>query len=90
MTVFLRANQEPFPGAGIWGLTRDEADALRAELETLREEGGLASAETDYASLVSTRGIFLGRSSWTMFLSGSIRQAGLEAAQGWDWLSPGR
>ncbi len=60
MTVFLRADQEPFPGAGIWALTQDEADALRAEIEALREEGSLA-AETDYEAMVDARGIFLGR-----------------------------
>ena len=60
MTVFLRADQEPFPSAGVWALTQDEADTLRAEIEALREEGSL-SPEMDYEEMVGDRGVFLGR-----------------------------
>ncbi len=62
MRVFLRADQEPFPGAGVWALTRDEADALRTEIGSLREVGSSAAGSVDYEAMVSTRGIFLG---WT-------------------------
>jgi hypothetical protein len=61
MTTFLRVNQEPFPGAGVWALTQEEADILRAEMEALREEGDNIVMETDFEALVSIRGEFLGR-----------------------------
>jgi hypothetical protein len=61
MTVFLRANQEPFPGAGVWALTKERAEVLRKELATLREGNNLASAATDLESIVSVHGIFIGR-----------------------------
>ncbi len=62
MRVFLRADQEPFPGAGVWAMTRNEANALRAEIDSLREAGSAAAVSADYEAVVSARGIFLG---WT-------------------------
>ena len=61
MTVFLRATQEPFEGAGVWALTRDEAEVLREEMAALREDGSVAAADKDYEALVDIHGAFLGR-----------------------------
>jgi len=56
MTVFQRSTQDPVKDAGVWALTREEAEELKAEIARLREEG----EKPDYESLVSARGIFLG------------------------------
>jgi len=62
MTVFQRGTQDPIEGAGIWALTRDEAEALRAGVTQMREESGIAAAQDqDYESLVSIHGTFLGK-----------------------------
>ncbi|NIO06701.1 MAG: hypothetical protein GTO40_01450, partial [Deltaproteobacteria bacterium] len=61
MTVFLRANQEPFPDAGVWALTREKAEVLKEELAALREGNNLASSDTDLESIISVHGTFLGR-----------------------------
>jgi hypothetical protein len=76
MTTFLRANQEPFPGAGVWALTQEEADGLRAEMETLREEGDNTVMETDFEALVDIRGMFLGRTNGDGKLYHSFNEAG--------------
>jgi hypothetical protein len=61
MTVFLRINQEPFTGAGVWALTKEQKEVLREELEALREGNNLASMDTDLESIVSVHGTFIGR-----------------------------
>jgi len=61
MTVLARSTAEPVAGAGIWALTREEAEALREEMTAMRESTDTALAETDWESAVSVRGIFLGR-----------------------------
>ncbi len=48
MTVFLRQNQEPFPGAGVWAFTQDEAELLREEIKALRENTDVATEDKDY------------------------------------------
>jgi len=59
MTVFQRRTLEPVKDAGVWALTRDQAEALKQELTSVREAGG-NTAEVDYESLVSVHGFFLG------------------------------
>jgi len=76
MTVFLRANQEPFPGAGVWAITRERAEALQEELAALREAGSLASADTDLEGIFSIHGDFLGRTDGKGKLYHSFDEAG--------------
>src|SRR3989338_11222184 len=59
--VFLRENQEPFPGAGVWAISADTADSLKDELGILREDANPADADKDYESLLGKHGIFLGQ-----------------------------
>ncbi len=61
MTVFLRANQEPFPDAGVWALTKERAEVLKEELAVLREGNNLASSDTDLEGIISIHGTFLDR-----------------------------
>jgi len=76
MTVFLRATQEPFEGAGIWALTRDKAEVLKEEMSALREDGSLAAAEKDYEALVDIHGIPLGRTDEDGKLYHTFTEAG--------------
>jgi len=61
MSVFQRRTQEPVEGAGIWALTRGEAEVLKEQLAEARGKNGVAAGEQDYESLVSIHGTFLGR-----------------------------
>ncbi|MFC1948766.1 hypothetical protein ACFLW0_01130 [Chloroflexota bacterium] len=63
MTVFLRSNQEPFPGAGVWAFTREQAEIMRQEMNAASADGTVtASAEAkDYEALANIHGTFLGR-----------------------------
>jgi len=60
MTVFQRLTQDPVEGTAIWAPTRDEAEALKAEVTQMREEDSIAAGELDYESLVSVHGFRLG------------------------------
>ncbi len=61
MTVFLRSNQEPFPGSGVWVFTQDEAEALREGIKALRENTDVAPEDKDYEAVADVHGRFLGR-----------------------------
>ena len=59
MTVFQRGTQDQVNEAGVWALIRDEAEALKQEVTSIREASA-NTAEVDYESLVSVHGFFLG------------------------------
>jgi len=59
ITVFQRGTQEPVKDAGVWALTRDNAQDLKEELVSLREQG-VKLVDVDLESIVSGYGIFLG------------------------------
>ena len=59
VTVFDRQTKGPVEGAGVWLMSRENAEGLRAEIAALREEGNTAAAEQDYVDLVSAHGEFL-------------------------------
>jgi hypothetical protein len=61
MTVFQRSDQTPMEGAGVWAFTSDQAPLLEAEIDRLRESGTAMNADTDWESIVSIYGSFLGR-----------------------------
>ncbi len=76
MRVFLRANQEPFEGAGVWALTQENAEALRAEMAALKEDAGLAAEEPDREALMNIYGTFLGRTGTDGRLYHTFEEAG--------------
>ncbi len=76
MTVFLRYNQEPFPGAGVWAFTQDEAELLREEIKALRENADVAAEDKDYEAMADARGRFLGRTDENGKLYHSFGEAG--------------
>ena len=60
MTVFQRGTEDPVKDAGIWAITRENAESLRERIAELREEDENAIRELDWESLVSGYGFFLG------------------------------
>lgn len=76
MTVFLRANQEPFEGAGIWALTRDSAEILKEEMAALRAEAGPTAIDGEIEALMNIHGTFLGRTNEDGKLYHTFEEAG--------------
>lgn len=73
--VFLRENQEPVEGAGVWALTKDSAEALRTESETLKGKA-VNGEEPDYEALLGGRGSFLGKTGGNGKLLHTFKEAG--------------
>jgi hypothetical protein len=61
MTVFLRADQEPFEGAGVWAITREQAEVYKEQASALRQDETIKAEEKDYEALADIHGTFLGR-----------------------------
>ena len=74
--AFLRENQEPFPGAGVWAINQDTDQALKEELSQLRQDYGPTDEEKDYESILNVHGIFLGRTGGDGRLACTFEQAG--------------
>jgi hypothetical protein len=60
MRVFLRWNQEPFEGAGVWAFTRDQAEIMREEVRKIAEDESIPVDKKDYEALASVHGTFIG------------------------------
>ena len=60
MRVFLRWNQEPFEGAGVWAFTRDQAEIMKEEVRRLAEDESTPVDKKDYEALASVHGTFIG------------------------------
>jgi hypothetical protein len=61
MRVFLREDQEPFEGAGVWALTEDEAETMREEVTALNSDAGTAAEDKDYEAIADIHGTLIGR-----------------------------
>ncbi len=64
LTVFSRVNQEPVAGAGIWALTKENAESLKKDIQNSRQNGNNL-AEQDFEAMVNVSGSFLGRTNAT-------------------------
>ena len=60
ITVFDRQASEPAEGAGVWLISREKAEELKAEIAALRKEDSISASEQDYESIISLHGKFLG------------------------------
>lgn len=60
ITVYQRSIQDPVKDAGVWALTREQAESLKAEMESIRESGDHAAVQAALEEAVNIRGIFLG------------------------------
>ena len=76
MTVFQRGTLDPVKDAGIWALTRDEAEALKEEIAGIREEGGNGVRDLDYQALLRGHGTFLGTTHGNGQLKHTFDEAG--------------
>jgi hypothetical protein len=77
MTVFLRSNQEPFAGAGVWAFTREKAEIMRQEMTALRDNTSLTAEEKDYEALADIHGTFIGRTGDDGKLYHTFREEGV-------------
>jgi len=59
ITVFERGTGEPVEGAFVFALSRDNAEALKAEIATLREHSATDAADIDYKALADIYGEFI-------------------------------
>ncbi len=74
--AFLRENQEPFPNAGIWVVSRDDNEALKDELAWLRDNADRPAQDKDYESILDAHGVFLGRTGRDGRLACTFDEAG--------------
>ncbi len=63
LAVFLRSNQEPVGGVGIWAVPQANIAAARAAIKTLRQTAGAAATEQDYRAILDANGTLLGRTN---------------------------
>ena len=61
LTVLQKGTGSPIAGAGVWALTREQAEAFKQDVEAMKADAALASEDFDWESIVSIRGTFLGR-----------------------------
>jgi hypothetical protein len=63
MTVFERWSHDPIGAAGVWALSRENAETLKKELAEIREDIIAATEANAHESLMNTYGEFLGRTN---------------------------
>lgn len=61
LMVLQKGTGTPILNAGVWALSREQADAFKQDVEVMKEQTGLASEDLDWESVVSIHGVFLGR-----------------------------
>ena len=71
VTIFKRRTQSPVEGAGVWAISRDNIEALKAQISQLREGAVTADADVDYETLMGLLGEFI---DWTDE-NGEVRHA---------------
>ena len=76
MTVFDRINHNPMEDAGVWALTRDNVETLKAEMQVLREDTSITAEEKDYEAVVGIYGDFIGRTDENGELTHAFDEAG--------------
>ncbi len=74
--VFLRADQEPFPGAGVWLVSGDAFETLKETLGRIKQDPNQTATDTDYEGLMDTHGMYLGRTGEDGRLICTIERAG--------------
>jgi hypothetical protein len=74
--VYEQASGTPVEGAGVWALTRDQAEVFKAAIDAMQASGQTFSADTDWESLFGNYGVFLGRSGDTGEVTASFAEAG--------------
>ena len=76
ITVSDRASGDAVKDAAVWALTREQAEALKVEVEAARESDDRAAVEAAIDNAVSTGGILLGTTNGAGKLNTSLSEAG--------------
>ena len=76
MTVLQKGTGEPVKDAGVWAITRDNAEVFRAEIARLKEESTGSGQELNIEPLVSAYGFFLGTTHGKGQLNCAFSEAG--------------
>ena len=76
MTVYQRGTADPVKDAGVWALTREQAEELRAEVDSIREQDAESLRDLDWESVVGIRGTFLDATNGSGQLKHSFGEAG--------------
>jgi len=77
MEVSERGSGEAVKDAGVWALTREQAEDLQTAVEALKAENeGVVPADVDQESLIGIYGIFLGRTNGSGQLKHSFEESG--------------
>jgi len=72
-----RSSGEAVKEAGIWALTREQAEELQTAVEALKAENeGVVPVDVDQESLIGIYGIFLGRTNGSGQLKHSFEESG--------------
>ena len=74
--VFERGTGAPVGGAFVFALSRGNAEALQAEMTTLREDATAAAEEVDYQTLAETYGELIGITGNTGEVNHAFEEAG--------------
>ena len=85
MTVFLRENQEPFLGAGVWAITPETAEALREEMAQLNKDDSQPADEKDYEAMMEPAAF-----SWARPMATAKSSTHSSRPDGMSWSPPGR
>jgi hypothetical protein len=75
LTVFLRSNQEPVSGAGIWLVGKDQVAALKQAIQDLKKNGPL-SPDQDYSANLGLQGNKVGTTGADGRLQTSVAEPG--------------
>lgn len=73
--IFLRQNQEPVAGASVWAATKDAAESLKNEMQTLKEKGANLT-ESDYEAVLNNKAFRIGTSGTDGRLVYTFKEAG--------------
>lgn len=76
LDVFDRQSHNPVEGAGVWAISRDQAQALRERIAAMQQDNSLSVADKDYEAIISVHGVFLGRTGPDGKLGASFDVAG--------------
>lgn len=60
ITVFERGTQDGVKDARVWALTRENAEAIKAEIASIKQSGDRAALESAVENALNVRGVFLG------------------------------
>jgi len=77
LMVYQRGTEDPVKDADIWALTRENAEAMKAEIEAAKAEGTNVKQELDWESMMGVYGFFLGTTNGSGKLKYTFEEEGV-------------